>query len=151
MKTPTRVRSTANFLRFLAISQIVAFAIVFVPEAWIASLHGWLGLGQMPDAVFLRYVLRGAAWCQGAFGVLFWVMASDVVRHRPLVITTAVIYLVAAPTFYFMNAIAGLPRWWCVWDFTVCFLAGGILLALCVWPSRVSPILPSSAHLSAGN
>lgn len=131
----TLVRSTAYFLRFIAIVQMLTFGIVFVPEAWIASWHAWLGLGQMPDAPFLRYVIRGASYCQGAIGVLLWVIATDVVRYRPFVITTAAIYLVGAPTFYFIDAIAGLPRWWCIMDSASCFLAGGVLFTLCLWSS----------------
>jgi hypothetical protein len=121
---------TANFLRILAVSQLVAVALVFAPDEWIAGLHSRLGLGPMPDAVFLHYVLRGAAWCQGAFGVLFWVMASDVVRYRPLIVTTATIYLAAAPSFLLLDSVVGLPLWWCWWGFSVCFIAGGILLGL---------------------
>jgi len=130
-----KTRWTANFLRFVALSQMVAFIIVFVPEPWIASVHSWLGLGQMPDAVILRYLLRGAAFSQGAIGVLLWVIASDVVRYRPLVITTAALYLAAASLFYFIDAIAGLPGWWCIWDCACCFVVGGVLLSLCLWPS----------------
>jgi hypothetical protein len=130
-----KTRLTANFARFVAVSQMVAFVVIFVPESWIASLYSWLGLGQMPDAAFLRYLIRGAAFSQGAFGVLIWVIASDVVRFRPLVITTAALYLIAASLFYFIDAIAGLPRWWCIWDCACCFVVGVVLLMLCLWPS----------------
>jgi hypothetical protein len=135
-----KTRSTANFMRFVAVSQMVAFVVVFVPESWIASAHSWLGLGQMPDAVILRYIIRGAAFSQGAFGVLIWVIASDVVRFRPLVITTAALYLVAASLFYFIDAIAGLPRWWCIWDCACCLVVGAVLLALCCRPSSNEPV-----------
>jgi hypothetical protein len=134
-----KARSTANFLRFVALSQMIAFVVVVVPESWMASVHSWLGLGPMPDAVILRYLIRGAAFSQGAFGVLIWVIASDVVRFRPLVLTTAALYLVAASLFYFIDAIAGLPRWWCIWDCACCFLIGSVLLALSFWPSSNEP------------
>jgi len=129
------IRSTANFLRFVAIVQMLTLGIVFVPEGWLAEWHAWLGLGPMPDAAFLRYVVRGASYCQAAIGLLLWVMATDVVRYRPLVITTGAIYLVGGPAFYFIDAVAGLPRWWCLMDGVSCLLIGGVLLALCLWPS----------------
>jgi hypothetical protein len=131
---------TADFVRILAISQIVAFALVIVPNSWIAWLHARLGLGEMPDEVIFGYLLRGAAWCQGAFGIIFWVMATDVVRYRPLIITTAGLYLAAAPSFLFLDSIVGLPWWWSLWDFGVCSTAGAILLALCVRPFRIDDI-----------
>jgi hypothetical protein len=128
-------RATAITLRIIALSQVAAFVVAFMPDAWIASLHTWLGLGQMPNSVFLRYIVRGAAWSQGAFGVLFWAMASDVVRYRPLVITVAALYLIASPTFYFVDSAVGLPLAWCLWDCLCCLFAGGILLLFCLWPS----------------
>lgn len=132
----TFTRSTANFLRFIAVVQMLTLGIVFVPEAWIDSWHGWLGLGQMPDSPFLRYVIRGASYCQAGIGVLLWVMATDVVRYRPLVIATSAIYLVGGLAFYFIDTIAGLPRWWCLMDSVSCLLAGGVLLTLCLLSSR---------------
>lgn len=121
------VRSTSNCLRVLAVLQILTGLIVFIPIAWIAAFHVWLGLGQLPDAAFLRYVIRGGAFVQGAIGVLIWVIATDVVRFRPLAITIAAIYLASAPAFYFIDTIAGMPRFWCIFDGTSCFLVGSIL------------------------
>jgi hypothetical protein len=121
---------------------MLTFAVVFMPLSWIASWHSWLGIGVMPDDPLLRYVIRGAAFAQGGVGVLVWVIATDVVRYRPLVITTAAISLFAAPAYYFIDATAGMPRFWCVFDFAFCFLAGGVLLTLCLLSS---PNVPSKA------
>jgi hypothetical protein len=128
----TSAGATTNFLRFLAVLQILTGAIVFMPVDWIGQWHSWLGLGPLPDDAVLRYVIRGAAYAQGAIGVLLWVMARDVVQYRPLVITTAWIYLLGAPVFYFIDSIAGMPRYWCIFDTVSCFLSGAILLALCL-------------------
>ena len=122
---------TAIFLRIIAIVQMLTFAVVLMPVAWIAAWHAWLGVGVMPDDPVLRYVIRGAAFAQGGVGVLVWVIATDVVRYRPLVITTAAISLFAAPAYYFIDATAGMPRFWCIFDFAFCFLAGGAL-TLCL-------------------
>jgi hypothetical protein len=126
---------TALFLRIIAVVQMLTFAVVLLPVAWLASWHAWLGLGAMPDDPVLRYVIRGAAFAQGGVGVLVWVVATDVVRYRPLVITTAALSLCAAPAYYFIDATAGMPRWWCLFDFAYCVLAGGGL-TLCLCSSR---------------
>ena len=110
---------------------MLTLGIVFVPDAWLASWHVGLGLGPMPDAVLLRYVIRGASYCQAAIGVLLWIIAVDVLRYRPLAIASGVIYLVGGPAFYLIDAWAGLPRWWRLMDSISCFLAGGVLLVLC--------------------
>src|ERR1043166_1511364 len=129
----TPVRLTAIFLRIVGVVQMHTFAVVRMPVAWIAEWHAWLGLGRMPDGAVLRYVIRGAAFVQGALGVLVWVIATDVVRYRPLVIALAVICLCAAPAYYFLDAAAGMPRFWCLFDFAYCLVAGGVL-ALCLCP-----------------
>ncbi len=129
-------RWTALCLRIIAIVQMLTFAVVLMPEAWLAAWHAWLGMGVMPDNAVLRYVIRGAAFAQGGVGVLVWVIATDVVRYRPLVITTAALCLFAAPAYYFIDATAGMPRFWCLFDFAYCLLAGGAL-ALCLWASRL--------------
>jgi hypothetical protein len=128
-------RSTERFLRLLAILQMLTLAVVLMPVGWIAAWHAWLGLGVMPDDPVLRYVIRGAALAQGAIGVLLWVIATDVVRFRPLVVTTAAIYLFGAPAYYLLDATAGMPRFWCIFDGAFCLLAGGVLLTLCLLSS----------------
>jgi len=135
----TRVRSIANLLRLAAISVILSGVTFFLPETWIDSFLVWCGLGQMPHAALMRYVLRGAGFLQVAGGVAIWVIAGDVVRYRPIVITVLANFLVGAPAFYLIDAIVGLPRWWCIMDFACCFLAGGVPLAFCLWPSKTSP------------
>jgi len=140
MNTASRTRSTANFLRFLAICELLIFSITFMPESWLAAFHAWLGLGHLPDSVFLRYITRGATLCQGAIGAGLWVMASDVTRYRPLVIVTAVALIVASPSFYIIDTASGMPLAARIWDCTACFLAGVTLLGLSFWPtSSISP------------
>ena len=117
-------------LRLLAILQILTAGIALMPMTWIAAWHAWVGLGHLPDHAFLRYVVRGGAFVQGAIGVLIWVIATDVVRYRPLVLTVGGIYLVSGPAFYFIDSTAGMPPFWGMMDGAACFLTGSILLAL---------------------
>ncbi len=136
----TRPRATANFLRLVAVVQILTFAVIFMPATWIASWHAWIGLGVMTDTPVFRYVLRGASYVQGAIGVLLWVMATDITRYRPLILTTTAIYLIGGPAYYLIDSIAGIPRPWCIFDSVFCFVVGGVLLALCLLSS------PNSKH-----
>jgi hypothetical protein len=133
------VRSTAAFLRLLAILQILTAGIVIIPLEWIEGWHAWLGLGVMPHDPVLCYVLRGGAYVQGGIGVLIWVMATDVARYRSLILATAVIYLVGGPVFYFIEKIAGMPHFWCLFDGVSCAVVGSLLLALCLRSHQVAP------------
>jgi len=130
------IRSTAYFLRFIAIVQLLTFGLCFLPKSSFADLYAWTGLGHMPHLPFLDYVIRGASYCQGAIGLLLWVIATDVIRYRPLVVITGVIYLVGAPVFYLIHASAGMPHWWAVMDTVSCFFVGAVLLTLCFLSAR---------------
>ncbi len=141
MKPFTRVRSMAFLMRLAAVSLFFSGVSFFLPEASINSLLVWCGLEQMPDATMMRYILRGAGYLQLAYGVFLWVVARDVVRHQPVVVAFIVLFLIGAPAFYRIDAAAGLPRYWCLLDFTCCFLGGAVPLAFWLWPTKKSPIL----------
>lgn len=116
-----------------------------MPETSINSFLVWCGLEQMPDATMMRYILRGAGYLQIGYGVLLWVVARDVVRYQPTVIAYIAVFLVGAPAFYWIDAAAGLPRYWCLFDFTCCFLAGAVPLAFWLWPSSPNKLQATAA------
>jgi hypothetical protein len=135
MKVFTRVRTIAFLLRVVAISAILSGVTFYFPEGDIDSFLVWCGLPEMPHAVLMRYVLLGAGHLQVGIGVVVWFMARDPVRYQPIIITMLVVFLVAAPAFYLTDAIAGFPWYWCLLDFSCCFLAGGVPLVFCLWQS----------------
>jgi len=138
MRTFTRVRTIANLLRFLAFCWILSGVVFCLPKTWIDSFLVWVGMAQVPDALLMSYVLRGAGLLQVAMGIVIWAVASDVVRYRPIVITIIVVHLAAAPAFYLMDAVIGMPGWWCLMDFTCGILSGGIPLIFCLWPAKAA-------------
>jgi hypothetical protein len=148
MRTFTRVSSIAALLRIVAIFLILDGGVFFLPERWINSFLTSFVLEPMPRAVFLSYLLQAAGYLQIAIGALIWVIATDVVRYRPLVITTITIFLVGAPVFYLMDARIGLPDWWCVMDFISAFLCGAFPLAFCLWPAKTPPKTPQPTDAS---
>jgi hypothetical protein len=72
-------------------------------------------------------------------GVVIWVAATDIVRYRPILIAITALHLIAAPVFYVMDTIVGMPLWWRVMDFGSFLVGGGLLLAFWLWPSKSSP------------
>ena len=133
MTTPSTNRWIVYFLRFIAICQLLAFIAVFLPVTmWLGRWYAWLGLGPPPEvSEVLRYVSGATAFFQGAIGVWLWIMVSDAVRYRRLLIATGVIYLVAVPVFFFIDTSAGLPIWWRIYDCVWCFAVGVALVVLC--------------------
>jgi len=121
------------------VSAILSGISFFFPKPWIDSFVQWWGAEPMPESAFMRYVLWGGGCLQVGIGAVVWVIARDVVRHQSVVLAVIVAFLVAAPTFYIIDAVAGLPRPWCWVDFGCCFLAGMVPLLFCLWPAKQSP------------
>src|SRR4030095_1933635 len=138
MRTLARVSTVAFLLRVVALSAILSGLSFFFPKLWIDSFVQWWGVEPMPDAVLMRYVLWGGGCLQIGIGAMIWAIARDVVRYPPIVVAILVAFLVAPPTFYFIDALAGFPRSWCWVDFGCCFLAGGVPLMFCLWPAKQS-------------
>jgi hypothetical protein len=139
MKTFTRVRTIANLLRLAAFSVFLSGVTFLLPVTSIDSFLVSCGLEQVPHVRLMRYVLFVAGLLQVGIGVVVWVIARDVVRFQPVVVAVLVTFLIGAPAFYLFDALAGMPRWWCILEFACCFLAGGVPLVFCLWPARKSP------------
>jgi hypothetical protein len=141
MTAPARTLWLVYFLRFIAACQLLAFIAVFVPiSVWLPGWYSWLRLGPAPEvSAVLRYVIGATAFFQAAIGVWLWIMLSDVVRYCRLLVATAVIYLVAVPIFYYIDAAAGLPLWWRMYDSIWCLIVSVALLMLCRRPIQSRP------------
>jgi hypothetical protein len=122
-------RAQAWLLRLGGATEILAFFAVVMPRSWMAVAHAWLGLGEMPGGPVLIFLARQASFVYGMHGILLWIIASDVVRFRPLVIFTGISFLIAAPVFFIIDYTAGMPLWWTVGDSAGCaFFGAGLLL-----------------------
>ena len=117
-------------LRLAAISEMLAFIAVVMPRSWMEVSHEWLGMGEMPDGPLIMFLIRQASYTYGAHGILLWALSLDVDRFRPLIILTGVIFLVAAPVFFLIDYIHGMPLWWTLADPLACGFLGAALLWL---------------------
>ena len=125
-----RERLLVWILRLAGALEILAFIAVVMPRSWMDTSHAWLGLGQMPAGPILMFMIRQASYTYGVHGLSLWLIASDVERFRPFVVFNAVAFLVAAPVFFLIDLISGMPWWWAVSDPVSCGLLGGALLLL---------------------
>ncbi len=71
--------------------------------------------------------------------MVIWVVATDVVRYRPMVIAIIVLHLIGGPVFYLMDVIIGMPLSWRIMDFVSFSMMGVLPLAFCLWPAKKSP------------
>ena len=117
-------------LRAVAFVEMFAFAAVFLPRAWMETLHAGMGLADMPKGPVFDSVMRQVSFTYGVHGVALWLIAADVRRYRPLVILTAVGYLLAAPVFFVVDVGNGMPWTWLAGNSGSCLLIGVLLSGL---------------------
>jgi hypothetical protein len=123
-------RLLAWLLRIAGGFELLAFFAVVMPRSWMEATHAWLGMGEMASGPLVMFMIRQASFTYGMHGVSLWVLASDVVRFRALVILNGIAYLLAGPIFFLIDWTAGMPWWWTVADALGCGLAGVAILAL---------------------
>ena len=125
-------RLLAWLLRIGGSFELLAFVAVVMPRSWMELSHVWLGLGEMPHGPILIFMIRQASYVYGMHGISLWILASNVVRFRPLVVLNGISFLLAAPVFFLIDYTSGVPHWWTVMDTLLCGLFGAGLL----WLSR---------------
>ena len=126
----TSPRLLAWLLRLAGAFEILAFFAVVMPRSWMEVSHAWLGMGEMASSPLLMFMIRQASFTYGMHGVSLWVLASDVVRFRALVILNGVAYLLAGPIFFWIDYITGMAWWWTVADSFGCGSMGLAILLL---------------------
>ena len=141
----------AWLLRLAGVTEVLAFVAVMMPRSWMEVSHAWLGMGLMPEGPLIMFMIRQASYTYGMHGVSLWVLASDVVRFRKLVILNGIAYLLAGPIFFWIDYTTGMPWWWTLVDSAGCGFNGlAILLLARMLPNTTyhqSPATSGSSHL----
>lgn len=114
-------------LRISALAALLALPAVIVPRLAAEKVSWLMGFRQPPMTPLMLYMMAGGAAVYVAQGVLMWVMSCDVARYQPLIRVVAWTFLVCAPLFWWIDAQAGVPRWWLLMDSVGSFIAGTAL------------------------
>ena len=117
-------------LRWAGSVEILAFVAVIMPRSWMEISHQWLGMGEMPNGPLIMFMIRQASYTYGMHGVSLWVLASDVVRFRTLILLNGISFLLAALVFFLIDLKSGMPWFWTVGDTLGCGFFGVALLLL---------------------
>lgn len=120
----------AALLRLAGATEILAFIAVVMPRSWMETSHLWLGMGPMPDGPLIMFMIRQASYVYGMHGVSLWILASDVVRFRPLIRLNGISFTLAGPVFFLIDYSAGIPLWWIAVDTLACLFLGLAMLWL---------------------
>jgi hypothetical protein len=117
-------------LRLAGATEILAFFAVVMPRSWMEVSHTWLGLGVMPGGPLIMFMIRQASYTYGMHGVSLWVLSTDVIRFRALVVLNGIAYLLAGPIFFLIDYGSGMPWYWTVIDSLGCGFTGAAILLL---------------------
>ena len=103
-------------LRLGALMTGLAFLTVPLPVESMVSTHRWLGLGDLPQAPVVEYLARSVAAFYGFHGVLLFLLSTDVARYAPIINYIAVMNVLLGLMLVAIDAHAGLPVWWIVFE-----------------------------------
>lgn len=92
--------------------QLLAIAPVFFPFAWMAAIHDWMDIGDLPDLPITAYLTRSLSMLYAAWGALYLLLAADVDRYLPLIRFLAWLKLLLAAGLLVLDYVAGMPWYW---------------------------------------
>jgi len=110
----TKTNSLVFLLRVIGVSGLLALGAVVMPMSWMAGIHAWLGLGEMPTEPIVAYLARSVAVFYALFGALLLVLAGDVERYRPLLQWLGVLIALVGVALTGIDLSAPVPWWWTI-------------------------------------
>ena len=129
-QSSTEERLLALLLRFAGVILLLAYGAVFLPVAWMAATHRWLGLGDFPTGPIVDYLTRSISFLYGIKGGLYLLLSTDVRRFRPVIIYTAWAAICFGLAMIVIDVRAGLPWKWILGEGPCVILAGAAILVL---------------------
>ena len=101
-------------LRLIGAMEMGGLIGVFMPTAWMAAGHEWLGLGAFPDGVVTPYLARCLSAFYAMHGGFVWIASNDVRRFSALIRYIAYTGIVFSILICVLDVLAGFPWWWLV-------------------------------------
>lgn len=117
-------------LRVMGAGGMLAIPAIFFPYSWMNAIHGYLGLGELPDAPIVSYLARSLSVFYAMMGAISLFISLDVRGNRSFVklwgFATGVVGLVLLG----IDINAGMPASWTVGEGPMVASAGMIVLWL---------------------
>lgn len=109
---------------------MVAFLFVLMPGSQMASIHQWLGLGEMPDAPITLYLARSTSLLYGIHGVLMFVCGRNIQKYSELVPVFGWLHVVIGLSMLGIDLSSGMPWWWTTFEGVPIAMAGLLIVWL---------------------
>jgi hypothetical protein len=104
---------------------------LFLPEAWMASTHRALGLGEFPAAPITGYLARSVSAMYAYHGALLLALSTDVRRHLRAIRWLGWATLAMGLALIGIDLKAGLPSWWLLLEGPWVAAIGVVIVLLC--------------------
>ena len=103
---------------------------IFLPTAWMAAIHQWLGLGEFPDAAVTQYLARSVSAFYAVFGGLAILASRDLRRFGPVITYLASVTMAFDIVITGVDAVAKMPTYWTLAEGPPTFVIGLVILLL---------------------
>ena len=117
-------------LRFGGTVLLLAFGAVFLPVQSMNSTHRWLTMGDFPSSPLVDYLTRSISLLYGIKGGMYWVLATDVVRHAPVIRYVGWTTMAFGLAMVVIDLRAGMPPLWTLAEGPPIAMVGLVLLLL---------------------
>jgi hypothetical protein len=111
------------------VAALGAFA-VFMPTAWMAGCHEWLGLGKFPEGAIVEYLARSLSAFYAMLGGLMILVSGDPRRYASVITYVAVMGMVFGAAILGIDIVIRLPLYWTVGEAGSLFPLGIVMLVL---------------------
>jgi len=117
-------------MRIIAIVSACAVVAIFMPFHCMNATHEMLGLGPLPDRPVVHYLARSVSLLYTLHAVLFWLVANDLKRYRPIVAGLIAWFLAFGVFILGIDIAAGVPWFWIVGEGPVVLILGAVMALL---------------------
>lgn len=117
-------------LRIGGVMLMTAFFAILLPTDTMDSTHRWLGMGELPRAPITEYLTRSLSAFYGFHGALLWLVSTNVVRFRPIVVYLGWMNVGFGAMLLAIDLTAPLPLMWTLSEGPPLMAVGIALLVL---------------------
>lgn len=100
------------FMAIVGCGLMVATVAIFLPVKTMATVHGWLGLGEFPDEAITIYLARSTSLLYAIHGALMVFVSFDMKRYWPMIRMFGWLHVVIGLTMFGIDLTTPMPVYW---------------------------------------
>jgi hypothetical protein len=120
----------AIVLRIFGLFDLLALITVVAPRSWMAAAHAFVGLGDLPDAPVVGYLVRSSSALYALHGAMILYVSFDIERYRPLIRFLGVAASIHGLVMLGIDLAVGMPWFWTLFEGPAFAATGMVVLVL---------------------